>query len=57
MKVSFQWQEKVCPLAPLKWLFVFREERSAAVASLRGALNHQVLIFAQHLVPTYCYKE
>lgn len=45
-----------CHLALLKQLLVFRE-RWAAVASLRGALNHQLIIFTQHLEPACCYKE
>lgn len=46
-----------CHLALLKQLLVLRGERWAAVASLRGALNHQLLRFTQHLEPAHCYKE
>lgn len=48
---------KECHLALLKQLLVFREECWAAVACLRGALNHQLIIFTQHLEPACCYKE
>lgn len=46
-----------CHLALLKQLLVCRGECWAAVASLRGALNHQLLRFTQHLEPACCYKE
>lgn len=56
MQIYFPGQWK-CHLALLKQLLVFREECWAAVASLRGALNHQLLRFTQHLEPACCYKE